>query len=111
MDALTRPIYRPGIAKRAVCPLWVINGQGKQSTRCPFYPNNEHSILLANLRLSAVRAANVRFWGVERTTFGGKLRLCLRRSDLLKISRPVWSEKTRRGKQRGKQFDEVARKP
>jgi hypothetical protein len=25
--------------------------------------------------------------GVERTTFGGKLHLCLRRSDLLKISR------------------------
>jgi hypothetical protein len=39
---------------------------------------------------------------VERTTFGGKLRLCLRRSDLLKISRPVWSEKTRWGKQWGK---------
>jgi hypothetical protein len=49
--------------------------------------------------------------GVERTTFGGKLRLRLRRSDFLKISAPVWSEKTRRGKQRGKQFDEVARKP
>ena len=48
--------------------------------------------------------------GVERTTFGGELHLHLRRSDLSNISRPAWSEKTRRGKQRGKQFDAVCKK-
>ena len=49
--------------------------------------------------------------GVERTTFGGKLHLCLRLSDLLKISRPVWDEKTRRGKQRGKTIGGPQKKP
>ena len=42
--------------------------------------------------------------GVERTTIGGGFHLRLRRSDLLKIPRLEQSQKTRWGKQWGKQF-------
>jgi len=42
--------------------------------------------------------------GVERTTVGGKLHLRLCRNDLLKISRPERSKKTRWGKHWGKQL-------
>jgi hypothetical protein len=41
--------------------------------------------------------------GVERTTIGGELHLRLRHSDFLKILRPEQSQKTRWGKQWGKQ--------
>ena len=43
--------------------------------------------------------------GVERTTIGGELHLRLCRNDLLKISRPERSQKTRWGKHWGKQFE------
>ena len=79
---------------------------GACGLRCfglPLYNASAREALAARLGLLP--------FGVERTTFGGKLRLCLRRSYLLKISRPVWSEKTRRGKHRGKQLMVAKQKP
>jgi hypothetical protein len=43
--------------------------------------------------------------GVGRTTIGGEFHFRLCRNDLLKISRPEQSQKTRRGKQWGKQTE------
>ena len=62
--------------------------------RCPLLALSGHGLVHRTCPLS----------GVKRTTIGGELHLRLCRNDLLKISRPERSQKTRWGKHWGKQF-------
>ena len=70
------------------------SANGPEAHQCPLLAQSGHAELHCTCPLL----------GVERTRFDGQLRLCLRRNGLLKISRPLGPEKTRWGKQWGKQL-------
>jgi len=73
---------------------WLRAVMGLLQCPCPLMALSGHCSLHRTCPLS----------GVERTTVGGKLHLRLCRNDLLKISRPERSKKTRWGKHWGKQL-------